>query len=189
MLSSDWPVCTITGVQFARAIRMPTDENHGRSLARSLCAPAPKRDAAHGRTKSDLVERPRCDSCCALKGRILGRLAACEVHGAAPASPAPPQMADFALWETACETAFWPAGDRGLNRRRSSSRSGARDYGQPQHVDGKCFGSPACRCSPGGSRPPERGRGLAEESAGTRWPPASRADVPSGPGHRHCLQS
>ena len=30
--------------------------------------------------------------------------------GAAPASPAPPQMADFALWATACETAFWPAG-------------------------------------------------------------------------------
>ncbi|MGA9442590.1 MAG: hypothetical protein WBV18_04105, partial [Methyloceanibacter sp.] len=24
--------------------------------------------------------------------------------------PAPPRMADFALWATACETAFWPAG-------------------------------------------------------------------------------
>jgi hypothetical protein len=79
--------------------------------------------------------------------------------------------------------------DRGPNRRRSSSRLGAADCGEPQHVDGKCFGSPACRCSPGGSRPSQRGRGLAEEPAVTRWLPASRADVPSGPGHRHCVQS
>jgi hypothetical protein len=56
-----------------------------------------------------------------------------------------PRMADFALWATACETAFWPSAgkpqgcDRGLNRRRPGSRSGAGDYGEPRDMDGNCF--------------------------------------------------
>src|SRR5262249_56298561 len=112
-----------------------------------------------------------------------------------------PRMADFALWATACETAFWPAGT--FARAYQANRRAAiedlidadplaariREIMANRNVDGKCFGSPACPCSPGGSRPPERGRGLAEESEGTRWPPASRADVPSGPTHPPCPPS
>jgi hypothetical protein len=46
--------------------------------------------------------------------RILGSLLDAAVHGLRNVEgihlEEPPRMADFALWATACETAFWPAG-------------------------------------------------------------------------------
>jgi hypothetical protein len=46
--------------------------------------------------------------------RILGSLLDAAVHGLRNVAgihlDEPPRMADFALWATACETAFWPAG-------------------------------------------------------------------------------
>jgi hypothetical protein len=59
-----------------------------------------------------------------------------------------PRMADFALWATACETAFWPGRHilarlygkppdryRECDRGRSRGRSGARHHGQADDVD------------------------------------------------------
>jgi len=46
--------------------------------------------------------------------RILGSLLDAAVHGLRNVAgihlDEPPRMADFAVWATACETAFWPAG-------------------------------------------------------------------------------
>jgi len=84
--------------------------------------------------------------------RILGSLLDAMAHGLRKLPTVHlerlPRMADFALWATACETAFWPAGtfarayranrrggDRGINRRRSRRRSGPRDHGGPQDLD------------------------------------------------------
>jgi hypothetical protein len=109
-----------------------------------------------------------------------------------------PRMADFALWTTACETAFWarwhvhtglsgkPQGrDRGPNRRRSSSRSSAGDHGEPHDMDRKCFGPSAYGCRVGRSQHLEGRPRLAEEPQGTRRPIASRTNFPSHAGHRN----
>ena len=49
-----------------------------------------------------------------MRPRILGALLDAAVHGLRRLSRVQlersPRMADFALWATACETAFWPAG-------------------------------------------------------------------------------
>jgi hypothetical protein len=97
-----------------------------------------------------------------VRPRILGSLLDAAVHGLRNVPDIHleelPRMADFALmghgmrngvlagWHVHTGLSGKPQGrDRGPNRRRSSSRLGAADYGEPQHVDGKCFRPPACR--------------------------------------------
>jgi hypothetical protein len=71
------------------------------------------------------------------------------------------RMADFALWATACESAFRPAGtletaysnnrarrDREYHRRRSSGGPYARDHGRQSAMEGKRIGPSAGRHQP-----------------------------------------
>jgi hypothetical protein len=75
-----------------------------------------------------------------------------------------PRMADFALWATACESAFRPAGhprdrlfqqparrDREYHRRRPGGGPRARDHGRQCTMDGKRIGPFAGRHQPGWS--------------------------------------
>jgi hypothetical protein len=60
--------------------------------------------------------------------RILGSLLDAAVHGLRKLPSLHleqlPRMADFALWATACETAFWPAGtSHGRIRQTAGPRS------------------------------------------------------------------
>src|SRR5262249_26870331 len=62
----------------------------------------------------------------AMRPCILGALLDAAAHGLRGLSgirlERPPRMADFALWATACETAFWPPGTflRAYNANRST---------------------------------------------------------------------
>ena len=68
-----------------------------------------------------------------------------------------PRMADFALWATACETAFWPAGTF-ARAHRANRRAAIEDLIEADPVaarvreimasrtTGERFGSSACRC-------------------------------------------
>jgi hypothetical protein len=60
------------------------------------------------------TERPLWREFEAMRPRILGSLLDAVAHGVGRVSSVRlervPRMADFALWSTACETAFWPPG-------------------------------------------------------------------------------
>ena len=104
-----------------------------------------------------------------------------------------PRMADFALWATACESAFRPAGtleaayykqparrDREHRRRRPGSGPCARAHGRPSAMDGKRIrpfaGRHQCWRQCYGRLDPVW---LAKESPRTRWPAASGTDPAS----------
>jgi hypothetical protein len=113
-----------------------------------------------------------------------------------------PRMADFALWATARETAFWPAGTF-AQAYQANRRAAIEDLIDADPVaawvrqimaNGSTWTGSASDLlrageAPGGSRPPERGRGLAQRSPGTCRPIASCADIPSGSRHPHRLRS
>jgi hypothetical protein len=133
--------------------------------------------------------------------RMLGALLDAVVHGLRTLGRIHldrlPRMADFALWTAACETALWPAGTlrrkpqdchRGHHRCRPSRRPRAGHHGRARLMDGECRRALAGRRPPHKPRPFERAHWLAQKSPRTRWRLASRADVPAGTGHRHCLQ-
>jgi hypothetical protein len=92
-----------------------------------------------------------------------------------------PRMADFALWATACESAFRPAGtletaysnnrrrDREYRRRWSRGGPCARDHGREGAMDGKRIGPSAGRYQP---------VWLAKEPARVGRPAAPGTDVP-----------
>ena len=87
-----------------------------------------------------------------------------------------PRMADFALWATACESAFRPTGtfeaaySREYCRRRPGGGPRARAHGRPSAMDGKRI-----RPLAGWHRP----AWLAKERPCTRWPAAPGTDVPA----------
>ena len=134
---------------------------------------------------------------------LLGALLDAASHGlrALPAVNLDrlPRMADFALWATACETALWPSGT--FAHVYASNRTAAIDDAIDADPVAACVrelmaergswtGSAAdlLRAGADCSRTVfERRHRLAQKSPGARWPPAARADVPAGPGHRHCL--
>ena len=105
-----------------------------------------------------------------------------------------PRMADFALWSTACETAFCPAGGflhaynakgchRGCSRGRPSSVSHPGHHGRADHVDRKGFRAFARRCRGFKRWRLSNWRGVAEISSSACRPPASRAHAPSSAGN------
>jgi hypothetical protein len=94
-----------------------------------------------------------------VRPRILGALLDGAVHGLRRLPHIRleklPRMADFALWATACETAFWPAGTfacaYSANRQtaietiiesRSHSHLSTYNHGRSDYVDRECLGSP-----------------------------------------------
>ena len=108
-----------------------------------------------------------------------------------------PRMADFALWAAACETALWPSGTFAraydANRRARSRMPStpirwplacARSW--PSAALGRAAPQIFCmRLRPrlavtGSPRKPR----LAQKSSRARRPPAARADLPAGAGHR-----
>jgi hypothetical protein len=101
-----------------------------------------------------------------------------------------PRMADFALWATACESAFQFAGtlqtayskparrDREHDRRRSGGGLCARAHGRQSTMDGKRIRPSAGRHQPGW---------LAKKSPGTRWPAAAGTDLSPHTGDRDRL--
>jgi hypothetical protein len=93
-----------------------------------------------------------------------------------------PRMADFALWATACESAFRPAGTLETaysNNRRNAienivdadPRGGlcARDHGRQPAMDRKRIGPFADRHQPDW---------VVKEPARTRWPTAPGTELP-----------
>ena len=113
-----------------------------------------------------------------------------------------PRMADFAIWATACETAFWSDWhlhallrdqsqglDRGRRRRRPGGSLRSRDHGRAQHLE-----RDRRRPAAGGRRSQRRGsfrwlHRLAQKPPRARRPIAPGANVPAGARHRHRLRS
>jgi hypothetical protein len=106
-------------------------------------------------------ERPFWQNFETTRPRILGSLLDAVAHGLRNLPNLSleqlPRIADFALWATACETAFWPggtfarvpgkphSGDRRLDGRRSRGRSRAGANEKPTDMDRECFRPSACR--------------------------------------------
>jgi hypothetical protein len=89
-----------------------------------------------------------------------------------------PRMADFALWATACESAFRPTGtfeaaySREYCRRRPGGGPRARAHGRPSAMDGTRI-----RPFAGWHHP----IWLATKRPRTRWPAAPRSNLPPHP--------
>ena len=131
--------------------------------------------------------------------RILGALLDAAAHGLRMLPQVRlkrlPRMADFALWATACESAFRPAGTLETayynNRRDAIENIVDADpvaahvrelHGRPSAMDGKRIrpfaGRHQCWRQCYGRLDPVR---LAKERPRTRWPAAPGTDLPSHP--------
>jgi hypothetical protein len=112
------------------------------------------------------------------------------------------RMADFAVWATACETALWPAGAfaRAYTANRRAAIEDAIDadavaaYVREIMAERSSWTGRAAdllrvgvnRSSDGTSR--DR-TAWPKKSPCARRPPAPRANIPAGAGHRYCLRS
>ncbi len=134
--------------------------------------------------------------------RILGALLDGVVHGLRRLPHIRleklPRMADFALWATACETAFWPPGTflRAYDANRRAAIDGVIEAdpvatfvreimaerstwaGQASDLLQARVGEKTC-AEPNG--------GLADKSPRAGRPVAALPDVPQGRRHRDCL--
>jgi hypothetical protein len=122
--------------------------------------------------------------------RILGALLEAASHGLRTLPgirlPRLPRMADFALWATACETAFWPAGTflraYEANRRAAietvipRGRQDPRHHGRAGDMVGQRVGPSAHRSRSCWEWRVTQGPELAENSARAGGPSASRPD-------------
>jgi hypothetical protein len=138
--------------------------------------------------------------------RILGSLLDAAAHGLRNVAGIHleelPRMADFALWATACETAFWPAGTF-TQAYQANRRAAIEDLIDADPVAAWVRQIMANRSTWTGSASDllRDGAALARPglpSGAAAWQknlralagrPAPCAAIPSSPGYPHCLQS
>ena len=112
-----------------------------------------------------------------------------------------PRMADFAIWATACETAFWSTGTF-VRCYETNRRASIDDVVDADPVAACVQEIMATRSAWTGSAADllRAGAGLTDDGiwrgnagwpknpARARRPPSPGSDLPAGDGHRHCLQ-
>jgi hypothetical protein len=128
-----------------------------------------------------------------VRPRVLGALLDAAAHGLRRLSRVQlersPRMADFALWATACETAFWPSGTF-LRVYDANRRAAIEGVIEADPVAALCGRSWPCEAL-GQEGPrifyapvlPQANRRMAQRSACPGGPVASLPDVPSGCRH------
>ena len=111
-------------------------------------------------------------------------------------------MANFAIWATACETAFWSTGTF-MRCYETNRRASIDDVVDADPVAACVQGIMATRSAWTGNATDllragadltddgiwRRNARLAQKSARARRPPSPGSNLPAGGGHRHCFQS